>query len=95
MSKLPQFELGRVLMTPGALDAMVDAGVRPSQLVSRHVFGDWGDVDKDDANSNQIALKKNNPLRILSAYKLTNGFTVWIITEHDRSVTTLLLPSEY
>ena len=95
MSTRPQFELGRIVMTPGAMSAMADDGIRPSALVSRHVFGDWGDVDEHDARENRRAVNPKIPLRILSAYKLTNGFTIWIITEHDRSVTTLLLPSEY
>lgn len=91
----PRFMLGRILMTPGAIEAMQAARVKPSSLIVRHMTGDWGDLDATDKRHNEQALKPAMPLRILSSYKLGEHETVWIITEWDRSVTTLLLPSEY
>jgi len=87
------FPLGHVVMTPGA--AELGVGFRP--LLARHVSGDWGDLDDFDARQNNTAVKEG--YRILSAYEVTteNEETerVWIITEADRSATTILLASEY
>ena len=91
----PLFEPGRILLTPGAIEAMQKCRTKPSVLLIRHLTGDWGTLDSDDANANKRALNPKAPLRILSSYPLTPDDTVWIITEHDRSVTTLLIPSEY
>lgn len=88
-----RFALGRLVATPGAVIAFTDAGESPVPYVRRHVLGDWGDVCPDDAEMNEWALA--NEARILSAYHLTNGVKVWIITEADRSSTCVLLPSEY
>jgi len=63
------------------------------QFVHRHVSGDWGDVCTDDASANEWALKNDG--RILSSYKTKVGEKIWVITEADRSATTLLLPDEY
>ena len=87
------FTLGRVLATPGAMDALEYAEVLPGDLLHRHVMGDWGDLDAADKAHNDAAVKTGQ--RILSAYTLATGARIWIITEHDRSVTTLLLPNEY
>ncbi len=59
----------------------------------RHLHGDWGDLDDDDRRSNDAALKSGD--RLFSSYQVTPDLKLWIITEGDRSVTTLLLPSEY
>lgn len=84
--------LGRVLATPGALAAL--AGSREAAvLLDRHARGDWGDVDAHDRAANDAALV--NGERVLSSYTLGHDHTIWIITEADRSCTTLLLPSEY
>ena len=85
--------LGQVVATPGAIDAMRLAGVSPMELLVRHASGDWGQVDAEDWHANDMAIA--NAERILSVYPLHTGETIWIITEGDRSVTTLLLPSEY
>lgn len=82
------FPLGRLLATPGALELGLD--LRP--LLSRHVSGDWGDLDPEDKQANQIALTTG--ARIFSAYHTPKG-KLWIITEADRSATTVLLPDEY
>ncbi len=85
------FPLGRVVATPGALDAL--APEEPIILLQRHQSGDWGDVPPGDARENQRSLKDGT--RILSVYMSAGGERVWIITEADRSSTCLLLPSEY
>ena len=59
----------------------------------RHIAGDWGDVDEDDRRENELSLQHG--FRLLSAYTLNSGTKIWIITEADRSVTTVLLPEEY
>lgn len=86
--------LGRLVATPGALEALADAGVSPTRLLARHVRGDWGELDEEDRRANDRALLEGT--RLLSAYTLprTNE-KVWVITEWDRSSTTILLPSEY
>lgn len=89
----PRFELGQIVGTPGALEALEDAGQDPIDLLRRHVAGDWGDVCAEDAQENEFSVTRR--LRILSAYTLADGVKVWIITEADKSRTTFLLPSEY
>lgn len=89
----PLFPLGSVLTTPGALRSLESAGEDALRLLGRHALGDWGDLTDDDREANDEALRSEG--RLLSAYRLAGGAKVWIITEWDRSVTTLLLPSEY
>ena len=89
----PRFELGRIVATPGALVSLSEAGQTPAQFLGRHINGDWGDVDDEDRQANEQSLLDDS--RILSAYRLSTGERLWIITEADRSSTTLLLPSEY
>lgn len=91
--KRPLFALGQVVSTPGALEALEQAGQSPVELLNRHVTGDWGTLDEEDKRENDLSVQKG--YRILSAYILRTGVKVWIITEYDRSVTTFLLPSEY
>lgn len=87
------FTLGQIVATPGALQALEEAGHTASEFLDRHVSGDWGDLCLEDKASNEEALVDD--LRILSAYRLKDGTKIWIITEADRSVTTILLPEEY
>jgi hypothetical protein len=89
----PLFSLGQVVGTPGAFDALNQAGQDPLSLLARHIRGDWGELDKEDKAENDFSIKNN--LRILSAYTLETGVKIWVITESDRSATTFLLPSEY
>lgn len=88
-----RFALGQVVATPGALDAMQEAGVAPVTLLRRHSSGDWGDLCQEDKDENELSIREG--FRILSAYELSTKVKVWLITEADRSVTTFLLPSEY
>jgi hypothetical protein len=88
-----RFSLGDVVATPGALDALREAQQEPLELLRRHQTGDWGDLDEEDQAENEFSL--THDLRLLSAYTLPTQVKIWVITEADRSVTTLLLPSEY
>ena len=90
---ITRFSLGQVVATPGALESFTAVGETPLPYLSRHAAGDWGDLDEDDKRMNDLAAKLDE--RILSAYMLTDGTRIWIITEADRSSTTLLLPEEY
>jgi hypothetical protein len=88
-----RFSLGQILATPGALRELEAARQMPLEFLMRHVVGDWGDLDPHDIQENERALTVG--ARLFSAYTLANGQRLWIITEHDRSATTLLLPAEY
>jgi hypothetical protein len=85
--------LGQVVATPGALDALAKAGQSEQEFLDRHRTGDWGIVDSDDWAANDHAITDGD--RVHSAYLLKDQTKIWIITESDRSVTTLLLPDEY
>ena len=89
----PLFPLGQVVGTPGALEALERANQGPLDVLSRHVAGDWGDLEEEDRAENDFSVQRD--LRILSAYTLPTGVKVWVITEADRSATTILLPDEY
>jgi hypothetical protein len=87
-------ELGQLVATPGALEALEGANVTPLEFLARHQRGDWGEVCKADKDENELSLREG--FRLLSAYSLPGtGTKIWIITEADRSLTTLLLPEEY
>jgi hypothetical protein len=92
-SQPPLFPLGQVVATPGALAALQAAGKDPKAYLQRHAHGDWGDLCPEDVQANQQALLDGS--RLFSAYQVTDTLTVWLITEWDRSVSTILLPSEY
>lgn len=89
----PIFELGNTVSTPGAVDAIAKAGENAADYLSRHEFGDWGDVGFEDWESNDQALTDGT--RLFSVYRTRLDERIWVITEADRSVTTLLLPEEY
>ena len=89
----PLFPLGQVVSTPGALDAISRAGQEPWELLARHVSGDWRELDEEDRCENELSVREG--LRILSAYTLSDGSRIWVITEADRSSTCILLPEEY
>lgn len=86
------FKLGRVVATRGAFAFMGTHSIDALALLSRHVHGDWGNLDHEDRQLNLDAIERGG--RIFSAYDFPVG-KIWIITESDRSVTTILLPSEY
>lgn len=87
------FPLGQIVATPGALEALDRAAINAADLIQRHQSGDWGNVPSGDAEENLRSIE--NGWRILSSYALSENQNLWIITEADRSVTTLLLPEEY
>lgn len=89
----PLFSLGQILATPSALKALAEAGQSPAELLSRHVVGEWGNLSAADQQANTLSLAQN--LRLLSAYLLKTGVKGWVVTEADRSLTTLLLSEEY
>ena len=91
-------ELGQVVATPGALEALREAGHQPAEFLARHIAGDWGDLGDEDRKLNDLAIVDGS--RILSVYKLTSGEKVWLITEATtddgrRLCSTFLLPDEY
>ena len=106
-SNTARFPLGQIVATPGALELLQETGFSAAALISRHVHGDWGDLCEEDRAENEFAVSRR--LRILSCYRLVDAVrlvetpldkrsalpTLWIITEADRSVTTLLRPDEY
>jgi hypothetical protein len=85
----PRFELGRTVATPGALALGIDL----IPYMRRHHCGDWGDLCDEDKQANEDALIHGD--RIVSHYKLGGGRRIYIITEHDRSSTAIMLPEEY
>lgn len=89
----PRFPMGQMVMTSGVKDTLAQNDDVPFLYLRRHEHGDWGDLDKDDLHANEDALRHGS--RLLSAYHLKDGTKIWIITEADRSVTTVLLPEEY
>jgi hypothetical protein len=90
---MARFELGVVVATPGALELLGATGTDHTELLRRHHGGDWGEVPPEDARENEYGLKHG--FRVLSSYPVGEGQRVWIITEADRSATTILLPEEY
>ena len=84
--------LGRVVATPGALKLLMETGRHPFDYLARHATGDWGELCAFDRRQNEIALRDGH--RVLSSYPVGER-RVWIITEADRSGTTILLPEEY
>jgi len=90
---ITRFALGQTFITPGAEEALQIAGQTATEFLRRHMSGDWGELSDEDVRENEFSL--NEGLRLLSAYQTGKGQKIWIITEADRSATTILLPSEY
>jgi hypothetical protein len=89
----PLFALGQIVGTPGALEEIGEAGRDPIEFIVRHVTGDWGELPPEDVTENERAVAHG--LRVFSAYRLESGKKIWVITEWDRSVTTVLRPQDY
>jgi hypothetical protein len=93
-SSVTRFALGQTYITPGAEEALMIAGQTAIEFLRRHMSCDWGsELSDDDVQENELSLKEG--FRLLSAYRTGKGQKLWIITEADRSATTVLLPSEY
>ena len=88
-----RFFPGVLVITPGALAAFQTTGEGIQPFLTRHLRGDWGDLDTHDWSENEYSLRRG--FRLLSAYALSNGTTIWVITEAEGSATTILLPTEY
>ena len=88
---VPKFPIGNLVATPGVLERVPQEELQTA--LTRHASGDWGALDKEDRDANDRALAEGT--RLLSAYESKNGIRFWIITEWNRSVTTILLPEEY
>lgn len=90
----PLFKLGLVVITPKAATVLESVGAVPKTLLHNHVTGNWGTAAEDAQNANDHAVKHGWEA-IHSVYEIANGVIVWVITEWDRSVTTILLPEDY
>jgi hypothetical protein len=88
---MAKFRLGRIVSTPNALESITQDDILTA--IGRHQSGDWGDVCAEDRKANDESLVDGT--RILSVYQAANGTKFWLITEADRSVTTVLLPEDY
>ena len=86
-----KFKMGMLVSTPNALDSLNQQDIQTS--IGRHMSGDWGELDAHDRAENEYALTRR--LRLFSVYEDRKGIKFWIITEADRSVTTVLLPEDY
>lgn len=87
------FPLSQIVATPGVFEALESSGQTPAEFLTRHARGDWGDLSADDIAENEFSIK--NGFRPLSSYLTASGQRLWVITEAQRDLTTLLLPEEY
>ena len=91
-TQLP-LRLGQLVATPVAIALMAKLGIDPSKLIERHRNGDWSELCDEDRQANAEAIVHGE--RILSSYPVDDGVKLWVITERDRSVTTILIPNDY
>lgn len=89
----PPFPIGRPVITPAAQAALDATGISCVRLLARHANGDWGELPIEDLAANNLAMLAG--MRVLSSYALPTGEKIWVITEADRSVTTILVPDDY
>lgn len=94
ISSQARFSTGQVAMTRSVAALVQQGCLDPAQYLSRHLSGDWGDLSDSDRRENDAALRSGEG-RLFSSYEIADDEKLWIITEWDRSVTTLMLPSEY
>lgn len=90
---LPLFDTGAVYITHGAVTVTEKLNIHPMVLIARHVSGDWVEMCEEDQKTNIHAVEHGG--RVFSSYKLPGDSKIWVITECDRSATTILLPDEY
>lgn len=90
---LVRFPLGQLFLTQGAIEALDDASQSPQEFITRHSRLEQGELCDEDHRENLFSVTR--PLRIFSVFKTTKDVRLWVITEADRSATTILLPSEY
>lgn len=94
----PKFDLGQVVATQGAIQALAESGMDASFFIDKHLRGDWGEVDADDQRANDQALLDGS--RLLSSYRTLKGVELWVLTEAvgddgRRASTCITTPSEY
>lgn len=89
-----RFPAGEIVVTAGVDELIHQGRLNPNEYLRRHLSGDWGDLDEPDRLQNDVALESGED-RLFSSYQVAPDLKLWIITEWDRSVTTLLLPDEY
>ena len=98
-TKSPKFKLGKIVITPGAISSLAKSNQLPSDFLTQHQEGNWGEHKKFDKKQNELAISNEGNIdlqqRVLSSYKTKLNEKIWIITEWDRSITTILLPDEY
>lgn len=90
---ITHFPLGETYITPGAEEALMIAGQTAIEFLRRHMSRDFGELTDEDIQENELSLQEG--FRVLSAYSTSRGQRLWIITEADRSSTTILTPEEY
>ena len=94
----PKFQLGKIVATPGALKVLQDKHISPISFLKKHQSGDWGNLCEEDKQLNNLAIQNEGNLdkqqRVFSSYKVGTQ-TIYIITEWNREITTLLLSSDY
>jgi len=88
-----RFALGQTYITPRAEEALMIAGQTALEFLRRHMSCDWGELSDEALGENEFSLREG--FRLLSAYRTAKGQKLWIITENDRSATTILLPDDY
>jgi hypothetical protein len=88
---IAKFRLGHIVATPNALSWLGQDDILAG--IQRHQAGDWGDVPEEDREENELSLQQG--FRLLSVYHSSQRVTFWIITEADRSSTTVLMPEDY
>jgi hypothetical protein len=85
----PRFPLGKITVTPHAVEAFFAAHQTPHEFMDRHRAGDWGEISQYEKEQNERGLKEE--LRIISVYRLKTGVRIWILTNANRTATSILL----
>ena len=98
LCKNSKFALGRIVSTKNAMKMLNDKMISPLSFLQRHQSGDWGNICEEDKEQNNLAIEHEGNVekqkRVMSVYRIGTQ-TIWIITENNRSVTTLLRPCDY
>lgn len=94
-----KFQLGKTVITPGTIETLANSNQLPDIFLRQHQLGQWGELCEEDTKLNNEAIAHegdmDKQMRVMSVYKTSKNETIWVITEWDKSATTILLPSEY